>query len=195
MAVVLAETEVDQRQAGHQSGAIETRLAAHQDLPASAKGKAGDGFEVTVPVYFHVVTDGTTGALTNAQIEGLPQVTNAVAYLIGTGADLLFRLVRHFEAVYPDVTVEPKDAADPANTIHLKLVPKPGIDIDETQIDVWFEEPRLPFGNHIDCLRDGLPLFGDGGRDFVVRSDDGGGDADQRLRVYDFAPRPDRACA
>src|SRR5687768_4295091 len=27
---------------------------AHQDLPASARGKAGDGFEVTVPVYFHV---------------------------------------------------------------------------------------------------------------------------------------------
>ncbi|PRC62735.1 LysR family transcriptional regulator, partial [Mycobacterium sp. ITM-2017-0098] len=30
-----------------------------------------------------------------------------VGYLIGTGADLLFRLVRHFEAAYPDVVVEP----------------------------------------------------------------------------------------
>jgi DNA-binding transcriptional LysR family regulator len=38
-----------------------------------------------------------------------------VGYLIGTGADLLFRLVRHFEAAYPDVTVEPLefDFADP----------------------------------------------------------------------------------
>jgi DNA-binding transcriptional LysR family regulator len=38
-----------------------------------------------------------------------------VGYLIGTGADLLFRLVRHFEAAYPDVTVEPKefDFSDP----------------------------------------------------------------------------------
>ncbi|TRW79336.1 LysR family transcriptional regulator [Mycolicibacterium sp. 018/SC-01/001] len=38
-----------------------------------------------------------------------------VGYLIGTGADLLFRLVRHFEAAYPDVTVEPIefDFADP----------------------------------------------------------------------------------
>ena len=36
-------------------------------------------------------------------------------YLIGTGADLLFRLVRHFEAAYPEVTVEPIefDFADP----------------------------------------------------------------------------------
>lgn len=38
-----------------------------------------------------------------------------LGYLIGTGADLLFRLVRHFEAAYPDVTVEPieYDFADP----------------------------------------------------------------------------------
>ncbi|WP_019513311.1 LysR family transcriptional regulator [Mycolicibacterium neoaurum] len=38
-----------------------------------------------------------------------------VGYLIGTGADLLFRLVRHFESAYPEVTVEPIefDFADP----------------------------------------------------------------------------------
>ena len=38
-----------------------------------------------------------------------------IGYLIGTGADLLFRMVRHFEAAYPDVTVEPIefDFADP----------------------------------------------------------------------------------
>ena len=34
----------------------------HEDLPASAKGKANDQFKATVPVYFHVVTDGTIGA-------------------------------------------------------------------------------------------------------------------------------------
>ena len=27
-----------------------------------------------------------------------------LGYLIGTGADLLFRLVRHFEAAYPEIT-------------------------------------------------------------------------------------------
>ena len=37
-------------------------------MPASAKGKAGRNFKATVPVYFHVVTDGATGALTDAQI-------------------------------------------------------------------------------------------------------------------------------
>ena len=38
-----------------------------------------------------------------------------VGYLIGTGADMLFRMVRHFEAAYPEVTVEPIefDFADP----------------------------------------------------------------------------------
>ena len=49
---------------------------AHQDMPASAKGKAGASFEVTVPVYFHVVTDGATGALTNAQIASQVRVLN-----------------------------------------------------------------------------------------------------------------------
>jgi hypothetical protein len=41
----------------------------HEDLPASAKGKANKQFKATVPVYFHVVTDGTIGALTDAQID------------------------------------------------------------------------------------------------------------------------------
>jgi DNA-binding transcriptional LysR family regulator len=38
-----------------------------------------------------------------------------LGYLIGTGADVLFRLVRHFEAAYPDIKVEPKefDFSDP----------------------------------------------------------------------------------
>ena len=36
---------------------------AADNLPASAKGKGGPKFKATVPVYFHVVTDGTIGAL------------------------------------------------------------------------------------------------------------------------------------
>lgn len=38
-----------------------------------------------------------------------------LGYLIGTGADVLFRLVRHFEAAYPEIKVEPKefDFSDP----------------------------------------------------------------------------------
>jgi DNA-binding transcriptional LysR family regulator len=38
-----------------------------------------------------------------------------VGYLIGTGADLLFRMVRHFETAYPDISVEPTefDFSDP----------------------------------------------------------------------------------
>ena len=46
------------------------------DLPASAKGKAGRNFSATVPTYFHVVTDGATGALTDAQVEEQIDVLN-----------------------------------------------------------------------------------------------------------------------
>jgi hypothetical protein len=48
----------------------------HEDLPAAAKGKAGKNFRVTVPVYFHVVTDGATGALTSKQIAAQIDVLN-----------------------------------------------------------------------------------------------------------------------
>ena len=40
----------------------------HEDLPAAAKGKADARFRATVPVYFHVVTDGVIGAVTDAAI-------------------------------------------------------------------------------------------------------------------------------
>jgi len=48
----------------------------HEDLPAAAKGKAGKNFKATVPVYFHVVTDGTIGAVTNDQIATQIDVLN-----------------------------------------------------------------------------------------------------------------------
>ncbi len=47
-----------------------------QDLPARAKGKAGAGFSATVPVYFHVVTDGSIGSLTRSQIAAQIRVLN-----------------------------------------------------------------------------------------------------------------------
>lgn len=48
-------------------------------------------------------------------MSGTRQGRLRLGYLIGTGADLLFRVVRHFESAYPDVTVEPIefDFADP----------------------------------------------------------------------------------
>lgn len=48
-------------------------------------------------------------------LSGTRQGVLRLGYLIGTGADLLFRIVRHFESAYPDVTVEPIefDFADP----------------------------------------------------------------------------------
>jgi hypothetical protein len=48
----------------------------HADLPTTAKGKASKSFATTVPVYFHVVTDGSVGALTNGQIAAQMRVLN-----------------------------------------------------------------------------------------------------------------------
>jgi hypothetical protein len=48
----------------------------HEDLPASAKGKAGRNFKATVPVYFHVVSDGSIGNLTDQQIAAQIRVLN-----------------------------------------------------------------------------------------------------------------------
>ena len=49
---------------------------AHRDLPARAKGKAPSGFSATVPVYFHVITDGSVGSLTDRQIRSQIGVLN-----------------------------------------------------------------------------------------------------------------------
>jgi hypothetical protein len=46
------------------------------NLPASAQGQAEANFAATVPVYFHVVTDGTIGSLTRAQISAQVNVLN-----------------------------------------------------------------------------------------------------------------------
>jgi hypothetical protein len=48
----------------------------HRDLPASAKGRAPADFSVTVPVWFHVVTDGALGNLTSKQINAQIGVLN-----------------------------------------------------------------------------------------------------------------------
>jgi hypothetical protein len=48
----------------------------HDDMPASAKGQAGADFHAEIPVYLHVVTDGTIGDLTAQQIDDQIQVMN-----------------------------------------------------------------------------------------------------------------------
>lgn len=49
---------------------------ARVDMPASAKGRASASFTATVDVYFHVVTNGTEGNLTNRQINSQIAVLN-----------------------------------------------------------------------------------------------------------------------
>ena len=47
-----------------------------EDLPASARGKAPGRFRVTVPVYFHVISDGSTGNVSNSAINDQIDVMN-----------------------------------------------------------------------------------------------------------------------
>ena len=47
-----------------------------RDLPKEAKGRAPSTFSVTVPVYWHVVTDGAAGAVTDTQIRSQISVIN-----------------------------------------------------------------------------------------------------------------------
>jgi hypothetical protein len=48
----------------------------HQDMPSSAKGQAGAAFGATVPMFFHVITDGAVGNLTAKQIDAQVTVLN-----------------------------------------------------------------------------------------------------------------------
>jgi hypothetical protein len=49
---------------------------AHGDMPKAAKGRAPADFAVIIPVYFHVVTDGSIGNLTARQIDAQIAVLN-----------------------------------------------------------------------------------------------------------------------
>ena len=64
--------------AGKDGGAREKELnQTHKDLPAHAKNRAPSGLSVTVPVWFHVITNGTEGSLTDRQIASQMMVLNA----------------------------------------------------------------------------------------------------------------------
>ena len=48
----------------------------HLDLPASAKGKAGKNFRQTVPVWFHVVSAGSIGNISDEVVQAQMNVLN-----------------------------------------------------------------------------------------------------------------------
>jgi hypothetical protein len=65
-------------------------VQVHEDLPPAAKGVAKADFSASVPVYFHVITDGTTGDLTQAQISAQIAVLNTTFAGGEGGADTGF---------------------------------------------------------------------------------------------------------
>ncbi|MGZ8782838.1 MAG: hypothetical protein ACXWZB_05005, partial [Gaiellaceae bacterium] len=50
--------------------------ATYEAMPASARGKGGAKFKATVPVWFHVVSDGELGNVTQKQIDAQMTVLN-----------------------------------------------------------------------------------------------------------------------
>jgi hypothetical protein len=68
--------------------------ATYEALPASAKGKGGPKFRATVPVWFHVVTDGAIGNVTQAQIDEQMTVLNLAfaGFYGGTPSGFRFQL-------------------------------------------------------------------------------------------------------
>ena len=78
-----------------------------------------------------------------------------LGYLIGTGADLLFRLVRHFEVAHPEITVEPRefDFSDPTagladGTTEIAII-RPPVDLPEHRMFILDAE------NWVACLPSG----------------------------------------
>lgn len=75
-----------------------------------------------------------------------------LGYLIGTGADVLFRLVRHFETAYPEIRVEPRefDFSDPTagladGTTEVAII-RPPVDLPEHRMLILDAE------NWVACL-------------------------------------------
>jgi hypothetical protein len=73
-----AAAQRPQARGGTKSGVFSEKDTGQvvEDLPASAKNRAPSRFAVSVPVYWHVVTDGSSGAVTNAQIRRQLRVIN-----------------------------------------------------------------------------------------------------------------------
>jgi DNA-binding transcriptional LysR family regulator len=86
----------------------------------------------------HQALSGVDAVIANlVTLSGTRKGVLRFGYLIGTGADLLFRIVRHFVAEYPDVTVEPIefDFADPTagladGLVEVALI-RPPVDLPE----------------------------------------------------------------
>jgi DNA-binding transcriptional LysR family regulator len=96
------------KQLEHQFGVVlftrNTREVALTDLGAAWLPQVNQAISGVDAIVENLVT-----------LSGTRKGVLRLGYLIGTGADLLFRIVRHFESAYPDVTVEPIefDFADP----------------------------------------------------------------------------------
>ena len=95
----------------------------HAELPASAKGKAGKNFRQTVPVWFHVVSDGAIGNISNTVIQEQMNVLNLAfgGFYGGSNTGFSFRLAgvtRTNNAAWHDGSISGTDAHAMKRALH-----------------------------------------------------------------------------
>src|SRR3954454_15680079 len=76
LASLTATSAIAARGVGNLVGREPTMNANLETLPDSARGKGGKGFRASVPVWFHVISDGKTGDLTQRQINAQMNALN-----------------------------------------------------------------------------------------------------------------------
>jgi hypothetical protein len=95
----------------------------HADLPAAAKGKAGKSFGTTVPVWFHVVSDGAIGNISDRIIRDQMSVLNLAfgGFYGGATTGFSFRLAgvtRTDDAAWHYAGPSGRDANDMKRALH-----------------------------------------------------------------------------
>jgi hypothetical protein len=63
----------------------------HQEVPADKRGKGGRRFSATIPVYFHVISDGAVGNVTQTDIDTQIDIMNLAAAGFYGGANTGFK--------------------------------------------------------------------------------------------------------
>jgi len=94
LASLTASRALSARGVGNLVGREPTMNENLETLPDSARGKGGKAFKASVPVWFHVITDGSAGSLTQAQIDAQMNVLNLgfAGFYGGAKSGFSFRL-------------------------------------------------------------------------------------------------------
>jgi len=123
LASLTASPAIEARGVGNLVGREPTMNTNLETLPATARGKGGKGFRASVPVWFHVISDGATGNLTQKQIDAQMNVLNLgfAGFYGGTKSGFSFTLAgvtRTDNAAWYNAGYGSKAERDLKHTLH-----------------------------------------------------------------------------